>query len=156
MKTCKFLSAVLTLIMVFTLASCGEEKSSDPNMVEIDNFKALCTGSKIVKDSEDKDAIAIDFEFTNNGDEAESFSWAFYYDITQGGEELEYAVVFVSEDSYDTLDDTMDVEVAPGETKEVTMTYELKDSTTPVEIDFSSFSTDDTDTLTIDMSTVKK
>ena len=45
--------------------------------------------------------------------------------------------------------------VAPGESLEVKMTYKLNDKTTPVEINFSSLYEDITDSLTIDLISLK-
>ena len=78
-----------------------------------------------------------------------------YYTLTQGGTELEYITIFVSEDSYDTLDESTRQDVAPGESLEVKMTYKLDDLTTPVEIKFSDFLEIETDFLTIDLTSLK-
>ncbi len=157
MKKNKILALILTFLMIFPLAACGGEKDSgDPNLVTIGDYQALHTGSKIVQDYDGNDCIAITYQYTNNSKEAESFEWSFYYTVKQGDAELEYAPVFVSEDSYDMLDDGLSEEVNPGETKEVTMTYMLNDLTTPVVLEFSDLLGDETDTLSVDVATLEK
>ena len=154
MKT-KLLSVLLALLVIFSLTACGGNGGSD-NIIEIGDYKAEYKSSKVVKDSEDNDAIAITFDYTNNSKQDQSFLWAFTINLKQGEDPLEYAAVFVSEDSYDFLDDATNVDVKPGETKEVTITYKLKDLTTPVDIEATDLFQEKKDTLTIDMSTVEK
>ncbi len=132
----------------------GEDKKDDENLIVIGDYEALYKGSKIVKGSNDEDAIAITFDYTNNGEEEQSFSWAFFTEIKQADTPLEYSVVFVSEDSYDTLDESYSESVQPGETKEITITYKLNDLTTPVVLEFSDLLDEETDTLTIDPTTL--
>ena len=153
----KALSLVLVAIMVFAFTACGggESKESD-NVIKIGDYQAVYKESKLVKDSDGNDAIAITYDYTNNSEQAQSFNWAFYIDIKQGEKVLEYAPVFVSEDSFDMLDDAMGTDVNPGETLEVTTTYMLSDLTTPIEIKYSDLFDEKTDSLTIDMSTVEK
>lgn len=152
----KVLSLILAVFFMCSLTACGEDTKGSDNLLEIGDYLATYKSSKIVKDSDGNDAIAITYDYTNNSDAAQSFNWAFYTDIKQGESNLEFAVVFASEDSYDMLDDAMGTEVQPGETLEVTTTYKLKDLTTPVVVEFSDLFDENTDSLTIDMSTVEK
>lgn len=153
----KILALLLTLSMLLGMTACGEKKDSgDPNQITIGDYEAVYTGSEIVKDSDDEDAIAITFRYTNNSDEAQSFQWAFYFHLFQNGVELSYATVWVSEDSYDTLDEALNTEVQPGSTLDVTLTYKLNDLTSPVEVEFSDLLDEENDKLTIDLSTAKK
>ena len=152
----KVLSLALVILMVLALTACGGESNGSDNIVKIGDYEAVYKGSKIVKDSDGNDAIAITYDYTNNSAQAQSFNWAFYIDIKQGEKVLEYAPVFVSEDSFDMLDDAMGTDVNPGETLEVTTTYMLSDLTTPIDIKYSDLFDEKTDSLTIDMSTVEK
>lgn len=152
----KVLSLALVILMVLALTACGGESNGSDNIVKIGDYEAVYKGSKIVKDSDGNDAIAITYDYTNNSSTAQSFNWAFYIDIKQGEKVLEYAPVFVSEDSFDMLDDAMGTDVNPGETLEVTTTYMLSDLTTPIDIKYSDLFDEKTDSLTIDMSTVEK
>ena len=78
---------VLTFCMVFALSACvgspvkndsndngGEKKSKqDPGVIKIDNCEAVYKGFEIKKDSDDENALVVKWDFTNNGDEEESF-----------------------------------------------------------------------------------
>jgi len=146
---------ILAITMLLTLGACGEkEKESAPdNILKIGKCEALYKGSEIVKDSDGEDAIVINFDFTNNGDDVKSFEWAYYYNVFQEGVGLQYAVVWVSEDSYDTRDESMSTEVQPGNTIPVSMTYKLNSLTAPVEIEVTDLLQEEKDILSIDLTT---
>ena len=141
----KLFAMILVLVMLLTLVACGgkeeskkgEEKNDEKKengVITIGDYTATFLGAELMKDSYGADVLAVHLNYANNSKEATKFDWAFYYNAKQGDEELQYAVVWVSEDSYDTLADGLQEDVAPGENKDVTMTYELKDLTTPVTI----------------------
>ncbi|MBE6927483.1 MAG: DUF5067 domain-containing protein [Ruminococcaceae bacterium] len=153
----KLIAILMVLAMLFTLAACGgeekksgkKEDKSDPNLIEIGKYTALYTGYEIMKDSEGNDAIAIRLTYTNNSEEAEKFDWAFTYHAYQNDAELPFAVIFVSEDSYDVLSESTRTEVAPGESLEVTLTYTLSDLNSDVTVNFEELLGDAKDSLTI-------
>ena len=151
----KIIALILTAIMVFSFAACNGGKDEDPNLIKIGDYQAVYKGSGIVKDSDGNDTLVATYDYTNNSKEAQSFEWSIFYTLTQGGSELEYTTIFVSEDSYDTLDESTRQDVAPGESLEVKMTYKLNDLTTPVEIKFSDLLESETDSLTIDLTSLK-
>lgn len=176
MKLNKILCLVFALLMVMSFAACGgETKDSSKKttstqtetvpaavgdnaigtVIEIDEYKAVVTGAELMKDEEGADVIAITYDYTNNSEEAESFSWAFFYELKQGETVLDYAIVFVSKDSYDFVDDAMSEEVQPGETKSVTMTYKLIDTTTPVDVEFSDLLSEQIVNFTVDVASLK-
>ncbi len=152
----KLTAIILTAIMIFSFAACsGAGKDDDPNLIKIGDYQAVYKGSEIVKNSDGNDALVATYDYTNNSKEAQSFEWSMYYTVTQGDKELEYTTIFVSEDSFDTLDESARQDVAPGESLEVKMTYKLNDLTTPVEIKFSDLLESETDSLTIDLTSLK-
>lgn len=157
----KVLALFLAMIMVVGLVACGgggtaeapvetEAKTDDPNVLEIGDLKAAYKGFRIVTDSDDETAIAIYLDFTNNSEEATSIDWAMYPEVTQNGEAMQYAVVFVDEESYDTLDEDSGKEAQPGETIEIIWTYKLADAEAPITISCSDLMEEYTDELTID------
>lgn len=152
----KLTAIVLTAIMIFSFAACGGAgKDEDPNLIKIGEYQAVYKGSEIVKDNDGNDALVATYDYTNNSKEAQSFEWSMFYTVTQGDSELEYTTVFVDEESYDMLDESTRRDVAPGESLEVKMTYKLNDLTTPVEIKFSDLLESETDSLTIDLTSLK-
>ncbi|MBQ4560763.1 MAG: DUF5067 domain-containing protein [Clostridia bacterium] len=172
MKITRILALLLAVMMLFVFSACSGGGTEDGNKKEKETEKTEESGAKtdteddklslgdhvaelvgyeIVKDSDGNDAIAITYNYTNNSDEESSFSWTFYDEVTQNGEELEFSVVFVSEDSYDTLDHGDLDEIAPGESIEVCQTYTLKDTVSPVVISATDLYEEYADTLTIEI-----
>lgn len=112
----------------------SEEKANDT----IGDFKCVVKGAKLCKDWTGKDAVLITYEFTNNSDSAVSFDVALDARAYQDGVGLETAIL--DEDT-----DYLDVDIKPGVTKEVKKAYNLRDTSTEIEIEVSeliSFSDD--------------
>ena len=112
----------------------SEEKSNDT----VGDFKCVVKGAKLCKDWTGKDAVLITYEFTNNSDSAVSFDVALDARAYQDGVGLETAIL--DEDT-----DYLDVDIKPGVTKEVKKAYNLRDTSTEIEIEVSeliSFSDD--------------
>ena len=148
----KLFAIAMAVAVLFTLAACGgDEKkdSGDPNLIKLGKYEALYTSHEILKDSDGNDAIAIHLTYTNKSDKSEAFDWSFFYTAYQNGEELEYAVIFVSEDSFDTLGEDNYTEVDPGKSLDVTLTYTLKDLSTDVVVEFTPLLGEEKDSLTI-------
>lgn len=112
----------------------SEEKANDT----VGDFKCVVKGAKLCKDLTGKDAVLITYEFTNNSDTAVSFDVALDARAYQDGVGLETAIL--DEDT-----DYLDVDIKPGVTKEVKKAYNLRDTSTEIEIEVSeliSFSDD--------------
>ena len=112
----------------------SEEKANDT----IGDYKCVVKGAKLCKDLTGKDAVLITYEFTNNSDSAVSFDVALDARAYQDGVGLETAIL--DEDT-----DYLDVDIKPGVTKEVKKAYNLRDTSTEIEIEASeliSFSND--------------
>lgn len=145
---------VLALLLSFT-ACGGSKETEDPNLLKIGDYEALYTGCEIVQDLDGEDAVVMHFDFTNNGEEAQSFEWAFYYTVTQGDQELDYALVLVDEENYTFADDEMLTDVEPGQSLEVCMSYKLKDLTTDVVVAVTDLFESESDSVTVDLSAAK-
>lgn len=112
----------------------SEEKANDT----VGDYKCVVKGAKLCKDWTGKDAVLITYEFTNNSDSAVSFDVALDARAYQDGVGLETAIL--DEDT-----DYVDVDIKPGVTKEVKKAYNLRDTSTEIEIEVSeliSFSDD--------------
>ena len=112
----------------------SEEKANDT----VGDYKCVVKGAKLCKDLTGKDAVLITYEFTNNSDSAVSFDVALDARAYQDGVGLETAIL--DEDT-----DYLDVDIKPGVTKEVKKAYNLRDTSTEIEIEVSeliSFSYD--------------
>lgn len=67
------------------------EPTASPDEMDLDNYHVKVLGVITgIKDYEGKDAVGIKYEFTNNGDEAESASTAIYTAAYQNGIEMDY------------------------------------------------------------------
>ncbi len=153
-KQMKRLGAIFAaLAMCLVLVACsggGEpEKKTDPNVISIDQSEVKYLSHEVTKDYDGSDAIVITYQFTNNGEEAESFNWAFMNQLFQEGVELDYATIFVDEESFDTLDQAISTEIQPGNSLEVKTTHKLKSLSAPVEVHFESIFTDEKDSFEI-------
>lgn len=104
----------------------------------VGDYTCVVKGAEVCKDWEDKDAVLITYEFTNNSDSAISFDVALDARAYQDGIGLETAIL-------DDDTDILDVDIKPGVTKEVKKAYVLRDTSTEIEIEISeliSFSDD--------------
>lgn len=116
-----------------------EEKSTDG---VIGDYVCTVKSAKLCKNYDGKDAVKITYSFTNNYTEAESFDLALSDDVYQDGIGLEMAY-FSDEDQ-----DTFDVKIKPGTTKEVSKIYVLNDKTTPLDIEIKELISFGNDKLT--------
>ena len=147
----KLVCVLLTMIMVLGLAACGKEKApSDPNHIIIGDFELQYKGASIMTDSEGKDAVVLTIDFTNNGKDNADYLWSIYSNAMQDGIGLETAIVYVSEDSYETVAESQFTEIAPGKTIEIRTAFTLRDTETPVEITFTDLLEKYKGTITVD------
>lgn len=119
-----------------TVQKVEEKKSSDG---KLGDYVCTVKSATKCKNWEGKDSVKIVYSFTNNASSPQSFDSALTDKVFQDGIGLE--TTFTSNDD----SEIWDVQIKPGITKEVTKIYELRDSTTPLEIEVSelvSFSDD--------------
>lgn len=106
--------------------------------------------TKIIEDYQGKPTLLVNYEFTNNSDDKQSFVMAIKDSAFQNGIGLNDAITMG--DEYDSQ--TQMKEIMPGKTLNVQAAYVLDDTETPVEIQISELiSFDDTliDTFTVNL-----
>jgi hypothetical protein len=159
-----FAVIAVVIILIIVIASGGSGDSSDSNSNSsnssisaetddkpegtIGDYVCIVKSAKLCKDYAGKDAVLVTYEFTNNSSDAISFDVALTDSVYQDGIGLETAILD------DDTDLFVDVDIKPGITKEVKKAYELRDTSTPLEIEVSeliSFS-DDKLVTTVDIS----
>lgn len=102
-----------------------ETEPTDPYTHSFDDYIVKYIGAEVV-DTDDGVDVIISYEFTNNGKDKKSFSWAISSEAYQDGVELErdYLYGFL-----DDFEDNVITDILPGATIEVKIPYELKNTT---------------------------
>ena len=158
MKRTKLLCAILVILMLFSLVACGKEKdeTEDPNLLTVGDFELLYKGASIMKDYEGKDALVLTLDFTNNSEETTNYFWSIFETVMQNGSELEMTVAYLDEETWEATDVSQYTDVAPGSTIEIQTAFVLNDTTSEVEATFEEMDGDRNDSITIDLSTIKR
>ena len=158
MKRTNLLCLLLAALMTFSLAACGkgEEETKDPNLLTVGDFELRYKGASIMTDYEGNDALVLTLDFTNKSEETTDYFWSIYETAMHNGAELEMAIVYLDEETLESVDDSQYQNVEPGATVEVQTAFELDDTTGEVEITFEEMEGDKNDTITIDLSTVSR
>lgn len=97
---------------------------------DVGEYHVVIVSVAMSKDYKDNPAIVVNYLFTNNSDEADSFMLSVTDTVFQGGIELETGLSVDGHDSGAAL-----LDIKPGATIEVTAAYLLRDTTSPVEIE---------------------
>lgn len=134
----------------------GAKASGDAGQISINGYEATYKGAEITEDADGKPALVCNFTFANNGKEAESFNWAFTETGYQQGVELDYAVVWKDENSYDTVDENASTKIQPGKTIDVSIAHKLSSTSDPVTLEFEDFWTDYKKTIEVDVANAAK
>lgn len=152
----RMIAAVLTLVIMVTLAACGAKGSGaneDPNQILIGGCQAVYQGGTIMADCDGDDAIVVTYDFTNNTKDATAFFWRIQYTFSQAGQTLNMTAI-LQDDQWIT--DSCYAEVAPGDTLQVTSAYKLRNLTEDVVIDFYDYAKKESASLTIALSDVPR
>ena len=116
------------------------EKAKNDN--KIDQFSVDILGCRLAKDYEGKPVVIVKYSFTNNGEQAQSFSVAFDDAVFQNGIGLNESWVVAEDANYSA--DNQSKAIQKGATLEVEVAYELNDTTTDINVEISAlFSFDD-------------
>ena len=149
----KFITILLaiTLLLTFGLfalastSSDDETKTQDSGTVDAGNADNTSIGSykvdikscRLAQDYEGKPIVIVMYGFTNNGENAVSFSGAFTDKVYQDGVELEHCY-FVDE-SANYASDNQNKDIKTGVTLDVEVAYTLNNSTSDIEVEIEEF-----------------
>lgn len=154
------LALLLGVVMAFGLAACGggesaadagantdaeqpetEEAAGLPSEGEVSNYYISLTGCSFGNDYDGNPIIVVNYDFTNNGEEATSALVGIYMQAFQDGVELDTAFVMDSS-VYDAGIAQKDIK--PGTTLENCQSAYVLTSDSPVEIEVSDIFNDPT------------
>ena len=65
----KLLCLLIAVLMLLSLAACGKETATEPNLIKLGDCELLYKGACIMEDSSGNDAVVLTLDFTNNGKE---------------------------------------------------------------------------------------
>lgn len=110
-----------------------EEESS---VAEADSeFAVAINGTTISQDYDGSPVLVVEYNFTNNSDEAASFVFSCDDKAFQNGIECDSTVI-----GCDEIDSQQEMnEIQPGTTYALKIGYHLQDTTTPVDIQVNSY-----------------
>ena len=146
----KLLCLLIAALMLLSLAACGKETATEPNLIRLGDRELLYKGACIMEDSSGNDAVVLTLDFTNNGKENASYLWSVDETVMQNGVELEVASIITNYDTLETVVDNQFKEVAPGATLEVKTAFVLSDTTSEIKATFEELLGSKNGTITID------
>ena len=132
----KLLCLLIAALMLLSLAACGKETATEPNLIKLGDRELLYKGACIMEDSNGNDAVVLTLDFTNNGKENASYLWSVDETVMQNGVELEVASIITNYDTFETVVDNQFKEVAPGATLEMKTAFVLSDTTSEIKATF--------------------
>ena len=145
------LTCLVLIIVLLSFAACDfyttmpssetAEESQTTQKAEkpVDNDDTLgdytleILSCRLAKDYENKDIVIVKYAFTNNGDSAASFSFAFDDAVFQNGVGLNEC--YFAADSADYSSDNQSKEIQKGARLEVEVAYELNDAETKIDVE---------------------
>lgn len=110
----------------------ADEQSSSNDSVG--SYQVVIKDYELKQDDEGNDAVYVTFDFTNNSDENINFDTAVYGQCFQNGVELDFATVYIGEETTDPLYDNKYKDIQPGTTIEVKEAYILQDKENPISV----------------------
>lgn len=122
--------------------------SDGAETITIGDHTAVFKGYRLTKDDEGRDAMVLTYDYTNGGEEEQSFAWAFFYEATQDGESLPSPWY---EENGEQMVENYEEKVQPGETLEVKIAIGLVNTSDEVTIVFSDLMDEETCTQTIQL-----
>lgn len=128
--------------------SSSQSESADPSKQEakgtLGNYTVEIKSAQLAKDYEGNDALIVNYSFTNNGEDPQSFLLAVNDRVYQDGVELSSAII-TGNDAYDAEAPMKSVQ--KGATLEVQKAYKLSNTTSPVSVECSELISLEKDTV---------
>ncbi len=106
------------------------ETANDSNLGD---YEVEIMSCRLAKDYEKKPVVIVKYKFTNNSEEATSFTFALSDNVYQNGIGLTTAIV--TDDSAKYSSDNQMKEIKKGASLEVEVAYVLNDTTTDIEVE---------------------
>ncbi|MFR6313197.1 MAG: DUF5067 domain-containing protein [Ruminococcus sp.] len=163
----KWIAGLLAVSMMAAMAGCAETTDSSSSHAEETSaaessaaeeteaediteaaaeeteFQVELLGTSVSQDYEGKPVLVVEYNFTNNSDEAQSFIFACQDKVFQNGIECDDTVI-----GCDDIDSQQQMnEIQPGTTYALKIGYHLQDTTSPVDIEVTSLDFINEDTL---------
>ena len=151
------LAILMALLMVFSLAACGEKEPATDDggdtaktdkvegfketTIELDECTIDVLGAEKIADSEDKPAIRVWFDVTNTSDDTCYTNYNYEFSATQDGYELTETYA-----SYETAVEAADVsllEIRPGVTIRACEEYNFKEDGGTIVVGFNNYYSDE-------------
>lgn len=138
----KLLSVLVAASMIFSFAACGkdqpasESEKSEPMEFVLGDYTLVYKGACIMEDYDGNDALVMTLDYTNNSGSSDSYLWSISENVMQNDASLEFATIYLSDDSFETVSDSQFTEVQNGETIEIMTSFILADTTSMVEVSF--------------------
>ncbi len=153
----RLFSLLLAVLMLISLTACGKDKTpADPNLLKVGDYTLLYKGAYITEDYDGNDAVVLTLDFTNNSKENASYYWSVYANATQDGETLEMATIFTDAETYATLIDEQETELAAGETMEISTGFLLKSASGTVDVRFEGMVDDKGGSISVDLAALER
>ena len=152
------LIVVVVLILLIAISGSGDDSSSSSSTdtevtaeattespYTVGDYEVYVVTAEVTENWDEEPAILITYSFTNNSDDAAAFDLSISDGVYQNGVELETTF----NDDLDFGED-YSVDIQPGVTIELSVLYELRDTTTPVDVELSDMwdLSDDPETVT--------
>lgn len=99
----------------------------------IDDYVCELKGAEVIKSYDDKDAVRITYNFKNNSDDTVNFNSELNARAFQNGVELQLTV------AKDNAETNAFTELKPGAAVDVSITYELSDTTSDVNLEIEKW-----------------
>lgn len=159
----KLISFLLCACLIFTFGifalGSGESETEEQGSQKVEaaekpesssnklgDYQLEIKGCRLAKDFEGKDIVIVKYTFTNNSDDATSFTFAFDDNAYQDGIGLNGSYFAADSANYNSDNQTKDIQ--KGATLDVEVAYELNDTTTDVVVEVSELISFNDDKIT--------